>query len=160
MRSEHPEFMGMTDEDMIEYIKAYDHHIGFGFTVSSQPLIIGGCFILFVGWLFFNAGSSWSVTQNKIVNVPQLAVINTILAASGGALLAPLLGLLSNTFGKRGMKYELTTLVGAILSGCVSVTAGCNNIETEHALFIGMIGGILYYLSVILFDKLKIDDPL
>ena len=120
----------MTDEDLLEYIKAYDENIGLGFTVSSQPLIIGGCFILFVGWLFFNAGSSWSVTKNKLVNVPQLAVINTILAASGGALLAPILGLLSNTFGKVGMKYELTTLVGAILSGCVSVTAGCNNIET------------------------------
>ena len=150
----------MTDEDLIEYIKAYDQHIGLGFTVSSQPLIIGGCFILFVGWLFFNAGSSWSVTENKLVNVPQLAAINTILAASGGALLAPILGLLSNTFGKRGMRYELTTLVGAILSGCVSVTAGCNNLETEHALFIGMVGGIIYYLSVSLFDKLKIDDPL
>ena len=82
------------------------------------------------------------------------------MAAAGAALLGPAIGLFSNTFGQIGMKYELTTLIGGIMSGCVSVTAGCNNYETKHALLVGMIGSVLYFVSVIAFDKLKIDDPL
>ena len=58
------------------------------------------------------------------------------------------------------MKYELTTLVGGIMSGCVSVTAGCNNYETKHALLVGIIGSVVYFISVVAFEKLKVDDPL
>ena len=52
------------------------------------------------------------------------------------------------------MRYELTDLIGAIMSGCVSVTAGCNNLETTHALIIGIIGSIIYFVSVFSFKKL------
>ena len=58
----------------------------------------GGCFVLFVGWLFFNAGSSFSITEDKENNSPQLTVINTILAAAGASTLVPVIGIFSNTY--------------------------------------------------------------
>ena len=49
----------------------------------SLPLVAGGCFLLFCNWLFFNAGSSWSITKDKATNVPVLSIINTVIGAAG-----------------------------------------------------------------------------
>ena len=46
------------------------------------------------------------------------------------------------------------------MSGCVAATASCNNIEMSSAVIIGFVGAIVYKLSVALFERLEIDDPL
>ena len=46
----------------------------------------GGCFILFCDWLFFNAGSSGTITQDKFDgNLVELSIMNTIISAVGAA---------------------------------------------------------------------------
>ena len=62
LRENNPEFNELTDEDLQQYLAMYDEHMALGFQPSSLPLVVGGCFILFVDWLIFNAGSSGSIT--------------------------------------------------------------------------------------------------
>ena len=70
LRLEHPEFSDMTDADLQAYIEIYDDHMGLGFLPNSLSMVVGGCFMLFCAWLFFNAGSAATITQNKDVNIP------------------------------------------------------------------------------------------
>ena len=45
------------------------------------------------------------------------------------------------------------------LAGLVAITAGCANVAPASAAAIGAIGGVLVVLSVLFFDKIKVDDP-
>lgn len=58
------------------------------------------------------------------------------------------------------MKFDLLAIVGSIMSGCVSVTACCNNIDPSSAIIVGGIGACIYKSTVDLFNRLQIDDPL
>ena len=88
--------------------------------------------------------------------------MNTILSAVGSATCLSIMGMFSDIGNKKDatLKFDLMKMVGAIMSGCVSITAGSNNVQPTSALFIGFVGGIIYNFSVSLFDKLEIDDPL
>lgn len=46
-----------------------------------------------------------------------------------------------------------------VLSGLVSITGSCNNVENYSAFVIGVIGGFVFILSCRLMERLKIDDP-
>ena len=162
LRENNPEFIELTDEDLHEYLAIYDTHMALGFQPSSLPLVVGGCFILFVDWLMFNAGSSGNITQDKETNKPALTIMNTILSSVGAASFCSILGMFSDIGNKKDvtLKFDLMKMVGAIMSGCVSITASSNNVQPTSALFIGFVGGIVYNFSVSLFEKLEIDDPL
>lgn len=55
--------------------------------------------------------------------------------------------------------YNPVNICNGLLSGLVSVTASCNNIENYSAFVIGMVGGCVYILSSKLMEKFRIDDP-
>jgi len=77
----------------------------------------------------------------------------TISAASGGIM----------TFGLQYAllkKYDLVGFCSGILAGLVSITAGCGNVESGSAFFIGLIGGCVYLTASKGLKKLQIDDPL
>ena len=140
-----------------------------GFRPYSLPLVAGGCFLLFCNWLFFNAGSSWNLTKDKATNIPQLSIMNTVLSAAGACTAYSIYTMgneFYNAFPRRDgiknltLKYDPMAFIKVILVGCVAVTASCNNIDTMHAVIIGMIGACVYEFSVILLRKLEIDDPL
>jgi len=56
-------------------------------------------------------------------------------------------------------KPDLTMLVNGALAGLVAITAGCAFVSVPSAAIIGLVAGVLVVLSVITFDKLRIDDP-
>ena len=58
------------------------------------------------------------------------------------------------------MRLDFQGITNGILAGLVSVTAGCDIIETWAAFCIGIIGSFVYCFSCVLMQKLKIDDPL
>jgi ammonium transporter, Amt family len=114
----------------------------------SMTLASLGVFLLWFGWYGFNPGSTTTGTPNTA----PIAVLTT-LAASAGATSAMLFTWLKYRKPDIGM-----TLNGA-LAGLVAITAGCANVSAASAVVIGLVGGVLVVLSVLFFDRIKIDDP-
>jgi Amt family ammonium transporter len=56
-------------------------------------------------------------------------------------------------------KPDLTMILNGGLAGLVAITAPCAFVSIPSSLIIGLIAGVLVVLSVLFFDKVKIDDP-
>jgi Amt family ammonium transporter len=56
-------------------------------------------------------------------------------------------------------KPDLSMILNGTLAGLVAITAGCAFVTVPAAVTIGVIGGVLVVFSVLMFDKLKLDDP-
>lgn len=118
----------------------------FGHNMSFATL---GFFILWFGWFGFNPGSTTSVEGSRF----SMIAVNTNIAAAGGALAA-----MTTCWFIFKMPDIGITLNGG-LAGLVAITAGCNNLNIGASLLVGSIAGSLTVFSVLLLDKLKIDDP-
>ena len=115
----------------------------------SMPLAALGVFILWLGWFGFNPGSTTSLDDGNFARV----AVTTNLSAVGGVLSAMATSWI--LFKKPDVSFALN---GA-LAGLVSITAPCYDVGPGSALVIGLIGGVLCVLSVLMFDRLRIDDP-
>ena len=56
-------------------------------------------------------------------------------------------------------KPDLTMILNGALAGLVAITAPCAFVSIPSSLVIGLIAGVLVVVSVLFFDKVKIDDP-
>lgn len=120
---------------------------------ANIPIATLGTFILWFGWFGFNGGSQLALGSKSDVDIISMVIVNTNIAACGGAIVALIL---TQLFYK---KIDLTMALNGALSGLVAITAGPNYSSMLIALLIGSIGGVLVVLAVPFFDKLKIDDP-
>ena len=50
-------------------------------------------------------------------------------------------------------------ILNGALAGLVAITAPCAFVSIPSSLLIGLVAGVLVVLSVLFFDKIKIDDP-
>lgn len=114
----------------------------------SIPFVVLGAMILFIGWFGFNPGSELVADEF----VPQIA-LKTLLAACAGSVAAMLLN------WRLDGKPDVSIAANGLLAGLVAVTAPVGSIETWASVVIGGIGGLIVVLSVRLFDRLRIDDP-
>ncbi|WP_017326649.1 ammonium transporter [Synechococcus sp. PCC 7336] len=115
----------------------------------NLPLGMLGIFILTVGWIGFNAGS----TTSAIPDMGWIAM-NTFLAAAAGAIGAMF------TSWSIFKKPDMTFAGNGMLAGLVGITAPCDSVGPIGALVIGSIAGILVVLSVLFIETvLKVDDP-
>ncbi len=119
----------------------------------NLPLATLGTLILWLGWFGFNGGSELKVSDVGEANAVALVFVNTNMAAAGGLVAALLLSRL--WFGKA----DLTMALNGALAGLVAITADPLSPSPLLATVIGAIGGLLVVGSIVLFDKLKIDDP-
>jgi len=118
------------------------------------PLVVLGTFLLWFGWYGFNCGSTLGLhTAAQGMLAAQVAMNTTISAAAGGITVF----LLRYAMIRR---YDLGALCNGILAGLVSITAGCGNVESGSAFFIGIVGGCLYLSASTGLKTLRIDDPL
>lgn len=108
-----------------------------------------GTFMLWLGWFGFNGGSVLSADPGLVSRV----LVTTCLSASGGALAATITIFMVNK------SFDLTMVLNGILAGLVGITAGADQMGIVDSIFIGIVSGILVVLSVMFFDKVKIDDP-
>ena len=117
----------------------------------NLPLASVGAFILWFGWFGFNPGSSLGAVGNwELIGE---VIANTFLASAAGGIAT-----MFYTYFSYG-KIDITMVINGILAGLVSITAGCNVVGPISAIFIGFIAGILVDVSVLFFDKIKVDDP-
>ena len=114
----------------------------------NLALATQGCLILFIGWFGFNCGS----TMEASLDLATIA-LNTLLAASAGAVSATIASYIIL------QAPDLTFVINGILAGLVAITGGANCVDTRSALIIGTIAGLLVVVSILTFDRLRIDDP-
>ncbi|MEZ5471986.1 MAG: ammonium transporter [Marinicella sp.] len=120
---------------------------------ANLPMATLGTFILWMGWFGFNGGSVLATSSVEKANLVAVVFVNTNAAAAGGLIAALLTAKI--LFGKA----DLTMTLNGALAGLVTITAEATTPTPALATLFGAIGGCLVVFSVILFDKLKLDDP-
>jgi len=120
---------------------------------ANLPLATLGTFILWMGWFGFNGGSVLKLGDINSANQVAMVFLNTNAAAAGGAMAALIAARL--LFGKA----DLTMLLNGALAGLVAITAEPSTPTPLVATLFGAMGGVLVVFSIVLLDKLRIDDP-
>ncbi len=108
-----------------------------------------GTFVLWFGWFGFNPGSTMAADPNAIAHV----AVTTNTAAAAGIMSATIMSWL--LMGKP----DLGMTLNGCLAGLVAITAPCAFVGIGSSLIIGFIAGVLVVLAVMMFDRLRLDDP-
>jgi Amt family ammonium transporter len=114
----------------------------------SLTLAALGVFILFLGWFGFNPGS----TTTGDGSISRIAM-NTFLAGCAGAVTTMTVAWIK--FGKPDVSMSLN----GVLAGLVAITAPCATTTPLGSVLIGLIAGVVVFVSVLFFDLIKVDDP-
>ncbi len=120
---------------------------------ANLPLATLGTFILWMGWFGFNGGSVLKLGDVVSANSVAMVFLNTNAAAAGGLVAALIVARL--IFGKA----DLTMALNGALAGLVAITAEPSTPSPLAATLIGSAGGVLVVFSIMMLDKIKIDDP-
>jgi ammonium transporter, Amt family len=56
-------------------------------------------------------------------------------------------------------KPDLSMILNGCLAGLVAITAPCAFVSIPSGAVIGLIGGVVVVLAVVMFDRIKLDDP-
>lgn len=115
----------------------------------NMPLATIGMFLLWLGWFGFNGGSVLSADAEGV----SFVLVTTSLAAAAGIVAATIV---STIISK---KPDLSMALNGSLAGLVGITAGADAVSVMGSIYIGLIAGVIVVGSVLLLDKLKLDDP-
>ncbi len=116
---------------------------------SNLPLATVGVFLLWLGWFGFNGGSVLSADPA----LTSFTLVTTCLAAAAGALTAMVTSWILAT------KPDLSMTLNGVLAGLVGITAGADTVSILGAVMIGAVAGMIVVGSVVMFDRIRIDDP-
>ncbi|HEV2292512.1 MAG TPA: ammonium transporter [Tepidisphaeraceae bacterium] len=115
----------------------------------SMPLATIGMFLLWLGWFGFNGGSVLSADPAAV----SFVLVTTCLAAAAGGLGA----LFTSQLALKSP--DLSMCLNGVLAGLVGITAGADVISPTLSIVVGGIAGVLVVFAVLMFDKLRLDDP-
>ena len=115
----------------------------------NMPLATIGVFLLWLGWFGFNGGSVLSADPGLV----SFVFVTTCLAAAAGVIGAMML----SWFLQK--KPDLTMALNGSLAGLVGITAGADVVSVMSSVVIGLIAGFLVVASVMIIDRIKLDDP-
>lgn len=125
----------------------------FALTLVIYPIvghwIWGGGFLSSMGFLDF-AGSTMSMSNPQ--DVAHIFIATNISAVAGVLTSTVVSWLLLG-------KPDLGMTINGCLAGLVGITAGCAYVSVLSSLIIGAIAGAIVVFAVLMFDKLKLDDP-
>ncbi len=108
-----------------------------------------GTFVLWFGWFGFNPGSTMAADPGAISHV----AVTTNMAAAAAIMSATI------TCWLIMGKPDLGMTLNGCLAGLVAITAPCAFVSVGSSLIIGLIAGVLVVLAVMMFDRLRLDDP-
>ena len=114
---------------------------------SNLSFSVLGVMLLWVGWFGFNGGSTFALSDE----IPRI-IVHTVLSGAAGMLGAGVVCWL-----RRGV-VEAEALINGSIAGLVSITAGCNSVNTPIAMLIGAVGGITMLLVTDCIEHWGIDD--
>lgn len=121
-----------------------------GIPGHNLPIAFLGTFILLLGWVGFNAGSTLAGTDLRI----SVILVNTMIAGAFGSLVA-----MFRVWRKFG-KPDPSMTANGMLAGLVAITAPCAFVPAWAAAIIGAVAGWLVVTSVLFIERrMKIDDP-
>jgi len=115
----------------------------------SMPLATIGVFLLWFGWFGFNGGSVLSADPGAI----SLVFVTTALSGAAGVVGA----MIATSFLMKHL--DLTMVLNGALAGLVGITAGADLMSPMSAIAIGLVAGFIVVGSVLLLDRLRVDDP-
>jgi ammonium transporter, Amt family len=115
----------------------------------NMPFAALGVFLLWFGWFGFNGGSVLSADPLKV----SLVFVTTALSGAAGAIGSYVVSLW------QFKTHDLSMVLNGILGGLVGITAGADLMMPLEAIAIGFIAGMIIPISVVFFDKIKLDDP-
>ena len=115
----------------------------------NMPLATIGVFLLWLGWFGFNGGSVLSADPELV----SLVFVTTSLAAATGVI-----GAMGASWAIQ-KKPDLSMILNGALAGLVGITAGADVVSVNAAMLIGFIAGLIVVGSVLLIDRLHLDDP-
>jgi Amt family ammonium transporter len=118
----------------------------YGHNMTSATL---GALVLWFGWFGFNPGSTMAANPEAISHI----AMTTCMAAATGLLTSTVTSWLLQK------KPDLSMIINGCLAGLVAITAPCAFVSVPSAAIIGAVAGVIVVLSVIAWDKLRIDDP-
>ena len=119
----------------------------FGHNMSMVTL---GGLVLWFGWFGFNPGSTMGVGDGSAI--AHVAVTTNTAAATAIMSSTVISWILQK-------KPDLSMIINGALAGLVAITAPCAFVSVGSAAIIGLIAGVLVVFAVIMFDRLKLDDP-
>jgi Amt family ammonium transporter len=115
----------------------------------NMPLLTIGVFLLWLGWFGFNGGSVLSGDAEGV----SFVLVTTSLAAASG-----IIGSMACSWIVQ-KHPDLTMVLNGCLAGLVGITAGADVVTLKASIIIGLICGAVAVMSVMMFDRLKLDDP-
>lgn len=118
-------------------------------TGHNMSLATIGAFILWLGWFGFNPGSTMAADPAAISHI----VVTTNMAGIMGILVSTIVAWL--VVGKP----DLGMSINGLLAGLVAITPSCAYVSVTSSLIIGAVSGAIVVLAVIMFDRLRADDP-
>jgi len=115
----------------------------------SMTSAVIGTFLLWLGWFGFNGGSVLSAEPGVVSRV----LVMTCVSGSSGAIAAAFCIFAINKH------FDLSMVLNGILAGLVGITAGADQMGIIDSTLIGLISGCLVVGSIIMFEKIGLDDP-
>lgn len=114
---------------------------------QNLSMAVLGIFLLWFGWLGFNGGSALKIDDRLPV-----IFLNTILSGSFGALATLALTWCCHK------KPSVPLVINGALAGLVGITASCNIMRPYETIIIGIVAGLICFVTTIGLEKLRIDD--
>jgi Amt family ammonium transporter len=108
-----------------------------------------GVFVLWLGWFGFNPGSTMAADPLGIAHIA--VTTNTAAAAASVSALLTSILLLG--------KPDFSMILNGCLAGLVAITAPCAWVSVGSSVVIGLVAGSLVVVSVLAFDRMRVDDP-
>ena len=114
---------------------------------SNLPLAMLGVLLLWLGWLGFNGGSTFGMTDQ----VPGI-IANTMLAAGSGLVTTLFIGMALHKHP------EPSLVMNGALAGLVAITASVFAVEAGEAVIIGFVGGLVMMAAQRVLERFRVDD--
>lgn len=95
-----------------------------------------------------------------MIEKPAIVMINTLIGGATGALFAILARYVILVIRDPINLVDIMTISNGTIAGMISVCASADRMLPWQSFIVGALAAVLYTVLVLIFDKLKIDDPI